>query len=568
MEDVKIYKKNNRTVVEYYEEDRGVDELVSKMGYFDIEINQQDERVNIIDRLKPSIVICRKYENLFDEQGVLIGTTFAELNDYLSLNTGFNTGSGGSEPVDPINYKATNYTDLLTIATDPELNQLAHVRESEGTKWRSYLFGGTYYPSGVYYYNGVDWISDRGEISKQLYENTLNNRIRVDQSNYTTTLGGTIDPAKEYFIDGVIDLGTTQIEVPIGGINIKGYDFVISGLMSSEDNYTMFTSPVSGSGGVFISGVLIQVNGLNSQVYGLVDATGFNAVETEVINYNNCTSLGELNGYRQGLEVNSGRFGGSPELCLSGTWLGGFRVSTSIVRNLDNAWTGSLFKAGVGFMMNSRFLTDMNCDLGTLCSLLDFSDANFANPSTLELRDVIMTRNGLVVPNDTNITPNILASNLVCSWKGNNGMPNTFVGGISTCTTEIQTGVTGGLPFVLLGTFTNTDMQHFDSPANGQLRHLGSNPREYTANFDFVLDGGANQEYRLDLVKNDGSPSIVFSQTRVINNLQGGRDVAYYTGLANVILNKDDYVFWQVTNITNNANCTLELGSSWSVEER
>ena len=35
-----------------------------------------------------------------------------------------------------------------------------------------------------------------------------------------------------------------------------------------------------------------------------------------------------------------------------------------------------------------------------------------------------------------------------------------------------------------------------------------------------------------------------------------------------VILNKNDYVFWEVTNLSDGSNCTLELDSSWSVEER
>ena len=238
---------------------------------------------------------------------------------------------------------------------------------------------------------------------------------------------------------------------------------------------------------------------------------------------------------------------------------------------MSDLTTEPLFKAGTGFVMQSRFLTDMNVDLGALQPFLDFSDTNFPNPSTLELRDCLVTRNGVTAPNDSDLTPNINASNLSCSWKDNNGIPNTFVGAIATITTEIETGVTGGLPFVLLGTVTTSDLQHFDSPSNGQLRHLGNNPREYTVNFDFSLDGGANQTYQIDLVKNHGSPTIVFSQRRVINNLQGGggaRDIGYFTGLANVILNKNDYVFWQVTNLTNNDNCTLELDSSWSVEER
>jgi hypothetical protein len=312
----------------------------------------------------------------------------------------------------------------------------------------------------------------------------------------------------------------------------------------------------------------IEVSGTGSKVYDLYDATGFNAIELIRINYNDCSSLGDLHDYRQGLEQGTGRFGASPSLTLHGTWIGGFRVSTSIVRSMSDTTTAPLFCSGTAFVMNSRFLTDINCDLGTLQPLLDFNDTNFPNPSTLELRDTIVTRDGVVSPNDPNITPNIDAANLSCSWKDNNGVNNTFVGGIATVTTEIETTIGVGLPFILLGTFTNSDLQHFDSPANGQLRHLGTNPKEYTVNFDFVLDGGSNQTYKIELVKNDGSPVVTYQQTRVINNLQGGRDVAYFTGLANIILNQNDFVYWQVTNLTDSSNCTLELDSSYSVEER
>ena len=382
---------------------------------------------------------------------------------------------------------------------------------------------------------------------------------------------GVIDSTKEYFIDGIINMGATQITVPITGITLRGYSFDLSGLTSTEDNYTMFISetPVIGSGNILGFDYLVTTSGANSKVYELYDATGFNAVEFSRINYIDCTSLGDLHGYRQGLEFGTGRFGGSPSLVLHGTWLGGYRITTSITRNMSDLTTTPLFCSGTLFVMTSRFLTDMNVDLGTLQPLLDFNDTNFPNASTLELRDVILTRDGLTVPEDLNITPNILASNLSCSWKGNNGLPNTFVGGISTITTEVLTTIAGvGTPTNLLGTYTNTDLQHFDSPANGQLRHLGSNPREFTANFDFVLEGGANDDYKIELVKNDGSDVVIYQQTRVVNNLQGGRDVAYFTGLANVILGVNEYVFWQVTNLSDGSDCTLELDSSWSVEER
>tara|TARA_R110002051_G_scaffold68851_1_gene124050 strand:- start:116 stop:370 length:255 start_codon:yes stop_codon:yes gene_type:complete len=52
------------------------------------------------------------------------------------------------------------------------------------------------------------------------------------------------------------------------------------------------------------------------------------------------------------------------------------------------------------------------------------------------------------------------------------------------------------------------------------------------------------------------------------NNLAGGRDVAYFTGLANVILSQNDYAFWQVTNLSDGSNCTLELDSAYSIQER
>jgi len=400
----------------------------------------------------------------------------------------------------------------------------------------------------------------------------ITNRIVVNQANVETTLGGIIDSTKEYFIDGIIDMGDTQIIVPTTGITLKGHSFDISGLVSSKNNYTMFTSEslTIGSGNVIGIDFYITTSGVGSKVYELYDDTGFSAFELTRINYIDCTSLGDLHDYRQGLEIGTGRFGGSPTITLHGTWVGGYRVTTSIVRSLSETMTEPIFKRGDSFQMNSRFLTDINVDLPPLAALLDFSDTNFPNPSTLELRDTILTRDGVSVPMDTNITPNIEASNLSCSWKDNNGIPNTFVGGISTVSTEVETVInTQDVAEVLLGTFTNTDMQHFDSPANGQLRHLGSNPKEFTVNFDFVLDGGSNDEYKIELVKNDGSDNtVIYQQTRVINNLQGGRDVAYFTGLANAILNRNDYVFWQVTCLTGNDNCTLELDSSFSVEER
>jgi hypothetical protein len=116
---------------------------------------------------------------------------------------------------------------------------------------------------------------------------------------------GTIDSTKVYILDGIIDMTGVSVEVPSGGINIVGYTFDISKLICSDSSYTMFTSPVGGSGNVLLSNIAIEVTGASSKVFDLFDATTFNACEFNIVNFNNCTSLGTLDNYRQGLDAGS-----------------------------------------------------------------------------------------------------------------------------------------------------------------------------------------------------------------------------------------------------------------------
>ena len=257
----------------------------------------------------------------------------------------------------------------------------------------------------------------------------LVNRITVEQAS---DLAGPLDSTKEYFIDGIIDMGNQSIEIPAGGLNLNGYNFDISKLTSSAVGYTMFTSPIGGSGNLLGMDYAIEVTGAGSQVYDLVSVSGNEAFEFSRINYNDCSSLGVIENYRQGLESGTGRFGGQPELTLVGTWLGGFFIDTSIVRGMTDG-SYSLFKAGAGFSMDSRFRSNMNLDLPASASFFDFTPANFTNPSTLQIEGVIVTRNGVFDSTDANITPNITEAALASNWMGNNGMPNTFEGGFYRC---------------------------------------------------------------------------------------------------------------------------------------
>ena len=411
------------------------------------------------------------------------------------------------------------------------------------------------------YWDGVEW---------RLFR--LNSTVVVNQLNKDVTIGGVIDSSKQYVLDGIIDMGTTQITVPSTGMTIKGLSFDISGLTSSADNYTMFVSEsiAIGSGNLLGQDYLIEVSGTNSKVYEIYDANGFNAFEFQRVNYNNCTSLGDIYDYRQGLEEGTGRFGGSPSLTLHGLWRGGFRITTSITRSMSDTTTEPLFKAGTLFQMNSRFLTDMNVDLGTLQPFLDFAPANFPNPSTLQFKGAIVTRDGISNASDSNITPNISNSDLASDWDGNIGLNNTFIGGLKDLTTEVETVLgTINTQATIAGTWTDSDLQHFDSNFNYSFRHLGIDPRNFRVTFDFVVKGLQDNQYKITLKKNsNGTITNEYSQTRTIDRLAGARDVTYYNGVFGAEMVQNDFLYWVIENITTGTNCTLELDSQWFIEER
>ena len=366
--------------------------------------------------------------------------------------------------------------------------------------------------------NGEAGGSVRSKLNEAInsVNTTMENRVVVKTASQ---LSGVLSSTTQYFLDGIIDMGSTEIEIPAGGLYIAGYNFDLSGLTSTAAGFTLFTSPVGGSGNVLFDNFLIDVSGAGSQVYDLVADTGFEAIELDRINYNNCTSGGTIDGYRQGLEEGTGRFGGSPSITLKGTWLGGYRITTSIVRGLSNSTTEPLFKAGVGFVMNSRFLTDINCDLGTLQPFCDFTTAMFPNPSTLQVKGAIFTRGLIVNASDTNIFPNISRADLASSWVDN----------------------------------------------------MGNSPREFKITVNFNIASTANNEVAIRLRKWDDSLGsfIEFgSRARQINSFVGGRDVGFFNFSFNVVLDQNDYVYFQVANNSGNNDLTLELDSDFQVEER
>jgi hypothetical protein len=390
-------------------------------------------------------------------------------------------------------------------------------------------------------------------------------------------LSGTLDSAKVYIVDGIIDMGSQSIEVPSGGLTIKGFSFDVSQLISTANSYTMFTSPVGGSGNLLGIDFAMDVSGTSSEVFDLVADTGFEAIEFERVNWNNCTSLGTIDGYRQGLESGTGRFGGTPNLTLKNPWVGGYFIDTSIVRSLDAGMTGALYQAGTGLTMASRFRSNQNIDLPASAAFFDFAAANFTNPSTLQLDGCLITRDGVSDASDSNLTPNIAASALQCKWAANGGIDNTFVGGRLTVTNDTATTISVSGTFeTLIATAWSSDLlEHFDDLAvdtNGRgLRHLGNDPRSYELSGDLLIEGTSGDVVTVKVVKFDfsaSSESDISTQQRVINNFQGGRDVAFFTIPTVVDLDQNDYIYLKVSNDSGTGDLTLEDSSVFMIKKR
>ena len=324
----------------------------------------------------------------------------------------------------------------------------------------------------------------------------------------------------------------------------------------------------------FFSNLTIVVNGTNSQVNNVTGATGFEAYECVRVNWNDCTSMGTISTYRQGLETGTGRFGGTPELTLAGTWVGGYFIDTSIIRSLT-AGAYAIYSAGAGFSMTSRFRSNQNVDLPTTTNYIDFAGSNFVNTDTLQLIDMLITRNGATETDQSSISPNITKSNVASNWKDNIGLNNTFEGGRTTVTGEAATSIVmQGTWYTLNGTWTASELEHFDAPVNGQLRHISNFPRSWKITVNIVMVGTANDVIGIRYRKFDSSGSSFTEGNealRVINNLQGGsgsRDVAYYNFTLNLELDFNDYIYFQVRNNSGTDNVTAELNTEWSVEER
>jgi hypothetical protein len=386
--------------------------------------------------------------------------------------------------------------------------------------------------------------------------------VDVVPINSAADVVGPFSSNKLYYITvSTLDMtgSGNYFEVPPNGLHVRGLGNNLTTVICSDDNYNLFDSPVSESGNLVINDMGFAITGTNSKVYNLTDYNGGNAVETYGINYYNCTSLGQLTNYRQVLGNNIGRFGGTPELTFNGTF-NGFREDLSIVREIGNIT--SLFKEGTSLSITGRFNVNINCDLPATGSLCDFSESNIANDESLIFQNCFITRQGVVNTVDANITPNVSHESVKSKWSDNTGMPDTTKYLEAVIATEVETPIAAsGTYYPLEGTWTVNQEVQFDMPVNGQYRLLTGNGA-YQINGDFTIDGSQNDIIDLRVtVSSDGGvtfPLVVNHTRRPVNNLQGGRDVAFFNLNFITTLKKNDRIRIEVENVNDTNNVTAE----------
>lgn len=86
-------------------------------------------------------------------------------------------------------YIVENYDDLVATATNPQVNEFAYIKNSQGTAWLPWNMGGTYYPSGTWFYTGTEWINDKSQIALELYNNNLDiSQLQTDLTDHVNDL--------------------------------------------------------------------------------------------------------------------------------------------------------------------------------------------------------------------------------------------------------------------------------------------------------------------------------------------------------------------------------------------
>jgi len=380
-------------------------------------------------------------------------------------------------------------------------------------------------------------------------------------------LSGTLDSTILYFLDGEIDMGTTSIVVPSGGLSLAGHGFGISGLVSTENNQTLFvTDGITYSGDLFLTSLDIRCSGVGSKVFDLDNLENFNACEWNTVNFLSCTSLGEIKNYRQGLGRNVAWISCKDGLTLTGAWSGGFAIVDSVV--VGAPLTGVLFRAGAGLLIGGSFRANINIlGLGTAGGYFcDFAPANFTLDAGFNLAGV---RANKVVNN----IPNMPASSTKALIRGCTGIGNTYPGGALRSTNEATITVSTVDTLYQMPNVGDFSEGYWFSKANTSGLQLDSTQDiQVDVGGSMSFSGSNNREIEVQLRKYvSATTSYVDIGPVYLATLNGGSTgtrAENVTFAATTGMSQNDRVEVWIKNVTDTTDITVLAAGQFQVFER
>ena len=393
--------------------------------------------------------------------------------------------------------------------------------------------------------------------------------------NSASDLSGTLVSDKVYLIDGSIDMGTQTITVPSTGLQISGYGIGVSKLLSTENSYTMFVDAASDAGTLFISELTIDVSGTSSQVFDLDNSGAGDAVEINSTNFENCTSIGTLDAFRQFLMVNVFWLSCDDGITFAGTWSGGASIRTFLVRNFDpGAAGGTVFTGSTSPALTfaSRFFCDGNIDTPSGATVYDFAASMFTNDADFELITGQYTGAGTVVAVKSPVVDNTSTKS---RFRDNNGLVNTYVGGrwyIAAGNTAPTTIATVDTYVKAAGTTTEQDLQWTSSAGDNDLTYDSTETAEIQVAGSVnvtAVSGGADKNITITLRHWDDSASAYVdlpNAARGVSTSAGSYNNIAIIGYAT--MDTSDRIELWIENNTDAVNLTVEDGSLLSISER
>jgi len=384
-------------------------------------------------------------------------------------------------------------------------------------------------------------------------------------SDFPTPVADKITLASDvvYHIHGAVDLGVNTLVVPTTGASIAALNGArdVSSLISSEDSYTMFESPSgSYSGNVVLGDLTITVSGVGSKVFDLDNDENSNALDIVNLNFISCTSLGNLDNYRQLFFDNIGFIFISDGLTFNGTWSGGLTATNSIAIGFPAA---TLFKEGTSLTFGGSVKSNINfLSVDAASVFMDFDEAN------------ILSDQGLLLTSFRTIAddamPNLPSSNVKVKYLDCVGLKDTYVGGEYTISTSATTTISTVDTLVkMAGTTTYSDMQWFTQSTDNAFVYNSNQSIDIKVDGSLSFTGGNGDEMGVQIRQWDDSASAYVNiGPRYVQTFNGAGKVSSLAFMARTTIDENDRIEIWIENQSDTSDITAELGGFVGISER